>query len=228
METCRATPRIWNTDWLVLTPLARHLRDQVGKHVAPGSVIVDLGCGDMPYAPMMRELGLDYRGADIGEGAELSIDDHGRVSLPDQAADAVISVQVLEHVADLDAYLAEVRRLLPRDGQLFLSTHGSWLYHPHPEDHRRWTRTGLILDLEKRGLRVEHVVPIVGPLATTTLIRLTGFVFGLRKLPLLGEAFAVLLSIVMNVRAAFEDAVTPAHIRRDNACVYLVRARVSA
>ena len=182
----------------------------------------------MPYAQMLQSLGMDYRGADIGEAAALRIDKWGRVSLPDHSAGAVMSIQVLEHVRDLDAYLGEVRRLLSADGILLLSTHGSWLYHPHPEDHRRWTRTGLILDLEQRGLIVDEVVPIVGPLATTTLIRLTGFAFGLRKVPVLGAVFAPLLAILMNLRAALEDAITPEEIRHNNACVYLVRARAAS
>ena len=80
----------------------------------------------------------------------------GFVPVADQdvigAALAVLSAQVLEHVADLDAYCAEIRRLLREDGTLLLSTHGNWLYHPHPEDHRRWTRTGLALDLAFLGL----------------------------------------------------------------------------
>ena len=187
--------------------------------------MVDLGCGDMPYAEMMRQMKIDYQGADIGDGAALRIDESGRVPLPDGSAEAVLSVQVLEHVRDLDAYCAEIRRLLRDDGVLLLSTHGTWLYHPHPEDHRRWTRTGLIADLSDRGLVVEDVQAIVGPLATTTLIRSTGFAFALRRLPVIGGFLASLLAALMNLRAKLEDRITPAEIRYDNACVFLVRAR---
>lgn len=187
--------------------------------------MVDLGCGEMPYAAMMRQMEIDYRGADIGDHGSLRIDRQGRVPLPDSSAGAVLSIQVLEHVRDLDAYCAEILRLLSDDGILLLSTHGTWLYHPHPEDHRRWTRTGLIAELADRGLVVEEVHAIVGPLATSTLIRLTGFAFGLRKLPVLGDFLASVLAGIMNLRAKLEDSITPANIRNDNACVFLVRAR---
>ena len=189
--------------------------------------MVDLGCGEMPYANMMRELKIDYRGADI-EGASLQIGQDGRVPLADGSADAVLSVQVLEHVRDLDAYCAEIRRLLSDNGVLLLSTHGTWLYHPHPEDHRRWTRTGLVADLADRGLIVEASHAIVGPLATTTMIRLTAFAFLLRRLPLVGSSMAALLAALMNLRAKLEDKITPEQVRGDNACVYLVRARKAA
>jgi len=185
----------------------------------------------MPYGAMMRELGLDYRPADIDEDAmakgKLPISADGRVPLPDHSADVVLSAQVLEHVPDLDAYCAEIRRLLKPDGTLLLSTHGSWFYHPHPEDHRRWTRTGLVLDLETRGLKVLETIPICGPLATTTMIRLTAFAFVLKRVPIIGPLIAGALAIVMNARGVIEDAVTPQPMRDDNACVYLVRAKLA-
>ena len=225
----RANPRLWDTDWLQLRPLAKMLAEQARAHVSPGALVVDYGCGDMPYAALLRGLGLDYRPADIDEDAKakgkLAISAEGRVPLADGAAAAVLSVQVLEHVADLDAYCAEIRRLLRPDGTLLLSTHGSWLYHPHPTDFRRWTRTGLVLDLEKRGLVVEEIFALVGPLATTTMLRLTGFAFVARKLPLIGPPIAAALAVVMNLRGMLEDAITPAQMRQDNACVYLLRAR---
>jgi SAM-dependent methyltransferase len=187
--------------------------------------MVDLGCGDMPYANMLLAMNIDYRGADIHEGGPLPIDQNGRVPLADGSAGAVLSVQVLEHVRNLDSYCAEIKRLLSHDGVLLLSTHGTWLYHPHPEDHRRWTRTGLIADLSDRGLVVEDVHAILGPLATSTLIRLTGFASVLRRLPIIGGPLASLLAALMNLRAELEDRITPAQIRKDNACVFLVRAR---
>ena len=225
MKGSRATPRIWQTDWLLLRALAKQLREQAECHIQPKTFMVDFGCGDSPYAEMMRQLNIHYCGADIDDNGMIKIDQQGRVPLADGVAGAVLSVQVLEHVRDLDAYCVEIRRLLSDDGLLLLSTHGTWLYHPHPEDHRRWTRTGLIADLTDRGFVVEDVEALVGPLATTTMLRLTGFAFFLRRLPIIGGILASGLSVIMNLRALFEDYVTPAHIRYDNACVFLLRAR---
>ena len=236
----RVNPRIWDTDWLQLRPLAKLLAGQAGAHVVPGALVVDFGCGDMPYAGLLRGLGFDYRPADIAgdivDGqptpgpapGKLVISPEGRVPLPDGSAGAVLSAQVLEHVADLDSYCAEIRRLLAPGGTLLLSTHGTWLYHPHPTDFRRWTRTGLVLDLETRGFVVEEIFAVAGPRATTTMLRLTGFAYVLRRLPVLGPLVAALLAVVMNLRGIVEDAITPAQMRMDNACVYLVRAHVTA
>ena len=209
---------------MMLRGLSRIISEEAKSHLQPGKALVDLGCGEMPYRDTIERTGTSYQGADLDERADLRIDTTGRVDLHDQSVDAVLSVQVLEHVRDLDAYCGEIRRLLRPDGKLFLSTHGTWLYHPHPEDHRRWTRTGLAADLESRGFRVEEMKALVGPLATTTIVRLTGYAFFLRRLPVFGPLVAGALALVMNARAVLEDAVTPPQMREDNACIYWVRA----
>lgn len=186
----RHDPRPWDTDWLVLRGLTRAFNAMFHRSVARGAQILDFGCGAMPYRAFVEERGGRYVGADFEAGAMLRIDADGRLPVAAGSMDAVMSVQVLEHVRDLDLYLAEAGRVLKKGGVLLLSTHGTWLYHPHPEDHRRWTRTGLVHDLETRGFRVREIESIVGPLATTTLIRLTGYVFFLRRLPLVGHGLA--------------------------------------
>lgn len=220
----RADARPWHTDWLVLRGLRRLIEVDCAQRLRPGARLVDFGCGSQPYRELISQRGIVYSGADLDAGAELPIGNDGRVPVADGVADGVLSVQVLEHVRDTSQYLAECRRLLRPDGVLFLSTHGTWLFHPHPEDHRRWTRTGLILDVERCGFIVEHVEAVAGPLATTTLIRLTGFAHVLRSIPILGSPLAGFVALVMNGRALIEDALTPASIRQDNGCVYWLRA----
>lgn len=220
----RVRPRIWNTDWLVLRALARAIEEQAVAPLQPGAVAVDFGCGSSPYRQLFTDRGVTYRGADLDEDAELPILADGTVPLGDASAQLVLSVQVLEHVRDPIAYLSECRRLIGPDGTLFLSTHGTWLYHPHPEDHRRWTRTGLVLDLEKAGLRVERMNAIAGPLATSTIMRASGYSYILRRIPLLGTLLAGAVSFFMNLRALAEDSITPRSIREDNGCVFWVKA----
>lgn len=136
-----------------------------------------------------------------------------------------MSFQVLEHVWDLDWYLGEALRLLTPGGWLLLSTHGAWLYHPHPTDYRRWTRDGLVRELESRGFVVQKVSAVVGPLAWTTQFRLLGIREALLRIPLLGRALLVPVAGFMNARMAFEDWITPSAIRETNASVYVILSR---
>ncbi|MFT5509357.1 MAG: SAM-dependent methyltransferase [Hyphomicrobiaceae bacterium] len=222
----RYQPSIVDTDWLVLKDLRKAIENIADEVVKPGMKVIDFGCGNEPYRQVFEKLGARYLGADYGTGHDLAISASGRVDVPGNTADVVLSVQVLEHVRDLDVYLGEARRLLKPDGQLILSTHGTWLYHPHPEDHRRWTRQGLLTDLEMRGFEVVDCVPIIGPLAWTLMVRLTSFAYVLRKLPIVGPLLAGCAAVFYNVRAILEDKITPDWVRSNNACVYAVRARL--
>ena len=122
----------------------------------------------------------------------MRIRDDGTLDCADGEYDLVASFQVLEHVWDLDAYLGEARRALRPEGWLLLSTHGSWLYHPHPHDYRRWTAEGLRREVESRGFRLVRMEPVVGPLAWTTIFRSLGVAHVLKPWPVVGPSLAAL------------------------------------
>jgi SAM-dependent methyltransferase len=221
----RLNPRPFDTDWLVLKGLRSVIASRVPAITRSGAVALDFGCGSRPYEALFTSSGARYLGADVDGSPDVAIDSKGRLQAPDGSSDLLLSFQVLEHVRDLQTYLSEARRVLRSDGWMMLSTHGTWLYHPHPEDHRRWTRDGLIGDITAHGFKVVECVPIVGPLAWTTLIRLTCACYALRRIPVIGKPLGAMLALIMNTRARVEEAITPAWVTHDNACVYLVLAR---
>jgi SAM-dependent methyltransferase len=222
----RANPTWWNHQRHSLIRLRRQIeRELEAIPVKRGDVAVDIGCGDMPYRPLLESRGFRYVGCDIDPAAPVEITPGQPIGLSDGCATLVSSFQVLEHVWDLTWYLGECRRLLGPGGQLMLSTHGTWLYHPHPTDYRRWTQDGLVKEIETHGFAVERIVGLMGPLAWTTQFRLLGYREVLRRVPIFGSVVLVPLITLMNLRMELEDAVTPAAIRQTNACVYLVIAR---
>jgi SAM-dependent methyltransferase len=193
-----------------------------------GRTVVDLGCGDSPYAPLFRQRGARYVRCDLGGEVDVVLRPGEPLALPAGEAEGVVSFQVLEHVWEIDWYLGEARRLLRAGGWLLLSTHGVWPYHPHPTDYRRWTRDGLVRELEERGFEVEAVLPVCGPLAWTSQIRLLGVRELLLRVPLVRWTLLPVLVLLWNLRLLFEESVTPAGMRLNNASVYvtLSRARV--
>jgi SAM-dependent methyltransferase len=223
----RLRPRLWDADWLVLRGLTREIDRLAAIVTSPGLSVLDFGCGDKPYASLFVGRGARYAGADFGTGHEVAVDSDGNLEAPDGSFDLVVSFQVLEHVRDLGTYFSEMRRVLRPEGRLILSTHGSWFYHPDPEDHRRWTREGLMSELRAHGFEPVECRGVVGPLAYTTIVRLMMVAYVLRAVPVAGPTVARCLAVLTNARARLEDAATPTRATRDNACVYVTLSRRS-
>jgi len=223
----RATPRFWQPDWLVLRDMARVLHGfiQDPALAVRGARMLDYGCGTRPYEPWFAVAGAQYRGADIDTAHEVRIRQDGTLECADGEYDVVTSFQVLEHVWNLAAYLGEARRVLKPDGRLLLSTHGTWLYHPHPGDYRRWTAEGLQREVESHGFRLQRMEPVVGPLAWTTVFRSIGVAHALKGVPLAGPPLTAAAAMLYNARAWLEDRITPRAITAVNACTYIALFR---
>jgi SAM-dependent methyltransferase len=143
-----------------LEALSRDLR-------LPGGRILDYGCADVPYRHFFPP-DADYVGADLAGNpfAALELNDDGTVPVEDDSFDVVLSTQVLEHVTDPGTYLSECFRVLRPGGQLLLSTHGIFVYHPDPDDYWRWTCAGLRRAVSEAGFDVERFEGIIGLAAT--------------------------------------------------------------
>jgi SAM-dependent methyltransferase len=98
-----------------------------------GARVLDFGCGAGSLVAAGRAAGLDMIGADVfygGSDARLEAAREGRLEttifeirdgrtpFADAAFDLVVNNQVLEHVEDLDATLAEMHRILKGGGTL--------------------------------------------------------------------------------------------------------------
>lgn len=99
----------------------------------PGARILDYGCGAGRLVRAGHDQGLNLMGADVfyaGSNARqeaaasglwgnaiLEIQ-NGRLPFPDHSFDLVVNNQVMEHVEDLDAVLAEIYRVLAPGGQV--------------------------------------------------------------------------------------------------------------
>lgn len=162
----RLNPTIFHTRYVHLT----HLRDATIKVInqlttnSPNKLLVDFGCGDMPYRSVIEPKVGKYLGVDLemNPKAEHHIDFDSKTTLPDNYADIVLSNQVLEHVDSPAGYLHEALRILKPGGTLILTTHGYWFYHPTPNDYWRWTSAGLRKTVEKEGFIISSFHGIMG------------------------------------------------------------------
>jgi 2-polyprenyl-6-hydroxyphenyl methylase/3-demethylubiquinone-9 3-methyltransferase len=97
----------------------------------PGAVLVDLGCGAGLLAPHLDGLGYRHVGVDLTSSALVQAARHGlevvradvaRVPIADDAADVVSAGEILEHVTDPRAVIAEACRILRPGGTVVLDT----------------------------------------------------------------------------------------------------------
>lgn len=152
----RATPGvpIWHRNWLSLHSLNNSIRSCAPR--LHGGIFLDLGCGNKPYRPWFSQASL-YFGIDIvGTNNTADVVAEGRfLPLASESLDCVLCFQVLEHVEEPLALLAEVRRTLKRgQGWLLLSAPMTWPHHEAPYDFYRYTRFGLDYLLRKAGFEI--------------------------------------------------------------------------
>jgi 2-polyprenyl-6-hydroxyphenyl methylase/3-demethylubiquinone-9 3-methyltransferase len=98
---------------------------------SPGAILVDLACGGGLMAPHVARLGYRHVGIDLGLPGLRLAREHGvtpirasvlQVPLPDACTDVVVAGEILEHVEDDVAVLAECARLLRPGGTLVIDT----------------------------------------------------------------------------------------------------------
>ncbi len=111
--------------------LAAHRLTLVPRAARPGAVLVDLACGGGLLAPGVARLGYRHLGVDIsarslqvaaGRGVSAVRGDVTRVPFADSVADVVVAGEILEHVTDPAAVIAEAARLLRPGGVLVVDT----------------------------------------------------------------------------------------------------------
>ncbi len=127
-------------------------------------LLLDLGCGSQPYRKIIepfveRYVGFDYPAAAREIPSERRPEVHGdALSLPfrDECADTLLAFDLLEHLTDPRAFLAEAARVLRPGGRLFITTVQGYHGHMEPRDYFRFTRHGLTLLAEEAGLAVER------------------------------------------------------------------------
>jgi 2-polyprenyl-6-hydroxyphenyl methylase/3-demethylubiquinone-9 3-methyltransferase len=145
-----------------------------------GAVLVDAGCGGGRLAPHVdgkgyRHVGVDLRREGLRQAAEHGVrpvnGDVTALPIATGAADVVAAGEILEHVTDLPATVAELARVLRPGGLLVLDTvndnalsrfitvtAGEWLGFapPNLHDPALFVRPGrLIAEFARHGVRVE-------------------------------------------------------------------------
>lgn len=178
-EDFRDSPLRWKFSparWLLLKSVIPELQ----KHVE-GDVL-DVGCGQMPFRIHLEHRFRSYEGLDcerrsphtkyLGDAQDMS-------EIPDDSYDTVISICVLEHLAQPSRAIGEMKRVCRPGGRIVITTPFLARYHEEPHDYFRYTRHALEMFGREHGLEIERIQPngglatFVGHQISTVLISLT-------------------------------------------------------
>lgn len=123
--------------------------------------LLDIGCGNKPFAEMFKHRISKHIGCDVVQSSESRADVMCLATdLPfkDGSYDTVLLTQVIEHVADHRSLLHEAFRVLKARGVLILSGPMYWPLHEEPYDFFRFTEHGLRFLLKTSGFTEIEVV----------------------------------------------------------------------
>jgi SAM-dependent methyltransferase len=180
----RATEKNPTSDNPEMTGLVRKIHDWCG--IEDGSRVLDFGCYDGYIVRRLRGLakihgvGIDISPSAMAlakqaakneglDGLEFVVTDGANLPFPDGSFDVVVCSEILEHVPDLDAVLAEIARVLVKGGRLYATMPNSlsdvWQpFHAlcrrvdQVEGHlRRMTRPEFLTALQRHGLQPTRV-----------------------------------------------------------------------
>lgn len=133
-----------------------------------GGVLLDLGCGKVPYYNMYRARVEEVMCVDWADSYHDSphldhlVDLNGAIPLPDASADTILATDVLEHIARPDILWSEISRLLRPGGVVFVAVPFLYWVHEAPHDNFRYTEFRLRRYCEDNGLAVELLEPYGG------------------------------------------------------------------
>lgn len=129
---------------------------------------LDFGCGSMQYKSIFVEKGKveKYEGLDVESANDFGLHadnityyDGVNVPFEDETFDAVMAVEVFEHVEHLDDVLAGIYRVMKRNGILIATMPMTYPLHMSPYDYRRFTKYGLEAYLMNLGFTKIEIQP---------------------------------------------------------------------
>jgi SAM-dependent methyltransferase len=130
--------------------------------------LLDMGCGAVPlyavYRPFVSDvICIDWeRNGEASPHLDLTVDLNGPLPLASESVDTILATDVLEHLVEPAAAVAEAARILRPDGRLIAGVPFMYWIHEQPHDYYRYTEFALRSFAERSGLEVVELAPYGG------------------------------------------------------------------
>jgi SAM-dependent methyltransferase len=138
--------------------------------------VLDIGCGNRWIERELNDrcyyLSLDYPGTvALGyQGSPHVFGDGQSLPLKGESMDAIVMLDVLEHMPKPAKALAETKRVLKPGGTLIIQVPFLYPLHDEPYDFQRWTEHGLNELMQNHGLECQRIAYHGAPIETSTAL----------------------------------------------------------
>lgn len=181
--------------------------------------VLDVGCADRwvetHCADTAWYIGLDFpvTGKGLYTAQPDVFADAAKLPLLDASIDTVVCLEVLEHVREPQAALAEFSRVLKPGGVMVFSMPFLYPIHDAPHDFQRLTEYGLRRDLDAAGFDIARIAKLGHAVHAAGLLLCLALVGGLYErrswIDYLRMPLAALGVVIVNLLACVAAWVTP-------------------
>lgn len=138
----------------------------ISADLTPGTLLLDGGAGNCKHKrffPHVKYVALDVRYEEVGRYGRIDIvSDLSQLPFRDDTFEAILNVEVLEHVREPKGVLRELFRVIRPGGRLFLIAPQGWEEHSIPNDYFRFTSFALRYLFGETGFDVLSIEPLGG------------------------------------------------------------------
>ena len=166
-------------------------------------VFLDIGAGDRWLQPLLPPgafyIALDYpsTGTALYRSSPHVLADAAQLPLLPDSVECIACLEVIEHVREPDALLAEVARVLRRGGVACLSMPFLYPVHDAPHDYQRWTEHGWRRSVASAGMELVSIRASGSAIESAGLMVCLAISGPLQRLPLFARVVAVPVALVL-------------------------------
>lgn len=143
--------------------------------------VIDIGCGN-DWIKTRLSPSIDYISVDYPETTSLGYSGNPDIYanaeyLPfsDGSVDAILLLDVLEHIENADRAVAESARVLRPGGRCLIHVPFMYPLHDEPFDYKRWTKHGLVQLMTSHGFTDIDIIETSNPIETASALTSIAF-----------------------------------------------------
>jgi len=126
---------------------------------------IDIGCGDMPFRPLIKKHVTQYDSIDIEKrvpDVTYLADIQDMSIIASDSYDSALCLEVLAHVSNPLKAITEIHRIMKKGAKLVCSVPHLSRLHEEPHDYYRFTKYGLKYLFENSGFHIVSIEPTGG------------------------------------------------------------------